>query len=114
MDRKEQEIDETSVTPGSANVFSDLGLPDAEEHLEKAKLVLAIQRAIEEEGLSQTAAAERMGIDQPQVSRMLRGQFRGYSVERLYRFLNCFGHDVIVIVAPRHPKTVGHVTVNIG
>ena len=109
--RKEEEL---TVTHGSGNVFADVGLPDAEEHLEKAKLVLAIHKAIKEEGLSQTEAAERMGIDQPQVSRMLKGQFRSYSMERLYRFLNCFGHDVIVVIAPRHPKTPGHVTVNIG
>lgn len=102
------------VTQGSGNVFADLGLPGADEHLEKAKLVLAIHKAIEEEGLSQTEAAARMGIDQPQVSKMLRGQFRGYSVERLFKFLNSFGHDIIVTVSPRRPKTQGHVSVEIG
>lgn len=114
MARKKQAIEETLIERSSGNVFEDLGFPDAEEHLEKAKLVLAIQRAIEEEGLSQADAAKRLGIDQPQVSRMLRGNFRGYSVHRLYKFLNTFGHDVVVTVSPRHPKAVGHVTINIG
>ena len=46
-------------------------------------------------------AAELMGIDQPKVSAMLAGQFRGYSVERLMRFLVALGHDVEIVVKPR-------------
>jgi predicted XRE-type DNA-binding protein len=84
----------------SGNVFADLGLADAEEHLVKANLVLKISRIIEDRSLTQTAAAKAMGIDQPKVSAMLAGQFRGYSVERLMRFLVALGQDVEIVVKP--------------
>jgi predicted XRE-type DNA-binding protein len=87
--------------PGSGNVFADLGLADAREHLIKAGLVVKISRTIRQRELTQAAAAQLMGIDQPKVSAMLAGQFRGYSVERLMRFLVALGHDVEIVVKPR-------------
>jgi predicted XRE-type DNA-binding protein len=83
------------------NVFADLGVEDAGEHLIKAGLVVKIERIIRQRGLTQTAAAELMGVDQPKVSAMLAGQFRGYSVERLMRFLVALGQDVEIVVKPR-------------
>ncbi len=88
------------MEPGSGNVFADLGLADAGEHLIKAGLVVKIDRAIRQRHLTQTAAAQLMGIDQPKVSAMLAGQFRGYSVERLMLFLVALGHDVEIVVKP--------------
>ncbi len=85
----------------SGNVFADLGVANAEEHLVKASLVLKIDRTIRQRRLTQAAAAGLMGIDQPKVSAMLAGQFRGYSVERLIRFLVALGHDVEIVVKPR-------------
>ena len=89
------------VEPGSGNVFADLGLADADEHLIKAGLVVKIDRIIRQRHLTQAAAAQLIGIDQPKVSAMLAGQFRGYSVERLMRFLVALGHDVEIVVKPR-------------
>ena len=86
--------------PGSGNVFADVGLPDAGEHMIKAGLVLKIHRTIRQRRVTQEAAAQFMGIDQPKVSAMLAGQFRGYSVERLMRFLVALGHDVEIVVKP--------------
>ncbi len=88
------------MEPGSGNVFADLGLADAGEHLIKAGLVVKIDRTIRQRRLTQAAAAKLMGIDQPKVSTMLAGQFRGYSVERLMRFLVALGHDVEIVVKP--------------
>jgi len=85
----------------SGNVFADLGLPDSEEHLVKAGLVLKIGKAIRARGMTQAEAAGALGIDQPKVSALLRGQFRGYSVERLMRFLVAMGHDVEIVVRPK-------------
>ena len=85
----------------SGNVFADLGLADADEHLIKAGLVAKIDRIIRQRHLTQAAAAQLIGIDQPKVSAMLAGQFRGYSVERLMRFLVALGHDVEIVVKPR-------------
>lgn len=87
--------------PSTGNVFADLGLPNAGEHLVKAGLVVRIGRIIRQRKLTQAAAAEIMGIDQPKVSAMLSGQFRGYSVERLMRFLVALGQDVEIVVKPR-------------
>ncbi len=89
------------VEPSSGNVFADLGLADASEHLIKAGLVVKIGRIIRQRHLTQAAAAQFMGIDQPKVSALLAGQFRGYSVERLMRFLVALGHDVEIVVKPR-------------
>lgn len=87
--------------PGTGNVFADIGVADSEEHLVKAGLVVKIDRIIRQRGLTQNAAAQAMGIDQPRVSAMLAGQFRGYSVERLMRFLVAPGQDVEIVVKPR-------------
>ena len=89
------------MEPSSGNVFSGLGLADASEHMIKAGLVVKIDRTIRQRRLTQTAAAQLMGIDQPKVSAMLAGQFRGYSVERLMRFLVTLGHDVEIVMKPR-------------
>lgn len=87
--------------PSTGNVFADLGLPDADEHLIKAGLVLRIDRTIRQRKLTQAAAAQLTGIDQPKISTMLSGQFRGYSMERLMRFLVALGHDVEIVVKAR-------------
>jgi predicted XRE-type DNA-binding protein len=85
----------------TGNVFADLSVPNAGEHLIKAGLVVKIDQIIRQRSLTQTAVAELMGIDQPKVSAMLSGQFRGYSVERLMRFLVALGQDVEIVVKPR-------------
>lgn len=89
------------MEPGSGNVFADLGLAGAGEHLIKAGLVVRIDRIIRQRHLTQAATAQLIGIDQPKVSAMLAGQFRGYSVERLMRFLVALGHDVEIVVRAR-------------
>jgi predicted XRE-type DNA-binding protein len=91
--------------PSTGNVFGDLGLPNAGEHLIKAGLVVRIDRTIRQRKLTQAAAAKLMGIDQPKISAMLAGRFRGYSVERLMRFLVALGHDVEIVVKPRKHGT---------
>ena len=93
------------MEPSSGNVFADLGLPNAGEHMIKAGLVVKIDRIIRQRDLTQAAAAQLMGIDQPKVSAMIAGQFRGYSVERLMRFLVALGHDVEIVVKPSRRGT---------
>ena len=91
---------EIKVTRSSGNVFADLGLPDADQLLAKADLAIEISRIIEERGLTQAEAAEIMGVDQPKVSALVRGRLEGFSMERLYRFLNALGRDVEIVVSP--------------
>jgi predicted XRE-type DNA-binding protein len=88
---------------GSRNVFKDIGLPNAEEHLIKAQLVFKIDTIMMGRGLKQIEAAKLFGVRQPDVSKMLRGEFRQFSVERLLRFLVALDQDVQIIVKPhRH------------
>lgn len=90
------------IERGSGNVFADLGRPDAEAHLLKAELVTRIDKILRQRGLKQVEAAKLLGLSQPDVSRLLRGSFREYSVERLLRLLMALGRDVeIVIRKPR-------------
>jgi predicted XRE-type DNA-binding protein len=89
---------------GSRNVFKDLGIPNAEEHLIKAQLVFKIDSIMKGRGLKQAEAAELLGIKQPDVSKMLRGEFRQFSVERLLRFLVALDHDVEIIVKPHRGR----------
>lgn len=99
-------------TVNRGNVFEDLGMPDADEMLVKAELVLQISRFIGERGLTQVEAAELLGVDQPKVSTLLRGRLRGFSVERLSRFLNVLDQDVAIVVRPK-PRSAprGHMRV---
>ena len=92
--------EETMIERGSGNVYADLGMPDAEEMFAKAKLVTAISTTIKQRALTQHAAAKIMGIDQPKVSQLLKGQFRGYSSDRLMHFLTLLGQDVIIMIVP--------------
>ena len=85
---------------GSGNVFKDLGRPDAEEHLIKAQLVYKIGTILKDRGLKQVEAGKLFGIPQPDVSKMLRGEFRQFSVERLLRFLVALNQDVEIVVRP--------------
>ena len=89
---------------GSRNVFKDLGVPNAEEHFVKAQLVFKIDTLMRERGLKQIDAADLFGIKQPDVSKMLRGQFRQFSVERLLRFLVSLNQDVEIVVKPHRDK----------
>ena len=100
--------DDTSVKRGSKNLFADLGHADPETHLLKAGLVARIRDIIKASKLTQAEAAERIGISQPDVSRLLRGQFRDVSVERLMRMLNKLGCDVDIVIRGRgKPTTKG-------
>jgi predicted XRE-type DNA-binding protein len=89
---------------GSRNVFKDLGIPNAEEHLIKAQLVFKIDSIMKSRRLKQAEAAELLGIKQPDVSNMLRGEFRQFSVERLLRFLVALDHDVEIVVKPHRGR----------
>ena len=89
---------------GSGNVFKDIGVPNAEAHLIKAQLVLKIDSIIKKRGLKQVEAADLFGVRQPDISKMLRGEFRQFSVERLLRFLVALDQDVAIIVKPHHDR----------
>jgi predicted XRE-type DNA-binding protein len=85
----------------SLNVFKDLGMRDPEEHLVKAQLVFKIDAIMKKRRLKQVEAADLFGVRQPDVSKMLRGEFRQFSVERLLHFLVALDQDVEIRIRPR-------------
>ena len=89
------------IHEGSENIFADIGLADADSHFLKAKIVAELYRLTNSLGLTQLKAGTLMGISQPEVSRLFKGHFREYSVERLMNFLTAYNQDVEIIVKPR-------------
>ena len=91
------------IHEGSGNVYTDLGYSDAEEMLVKAKLVRKISEIVRSKGLTQVETAKVLGLTQPKVSALLRGQFRGVSERKLIDCLTSLGRDVEIVVkdAPR-------------
>jgi predicted XRE-type DNA-binding protein len=89
------------VETGSGNVFADLGFEDSAERLLKAELATRIAQLIKEKGWTQAQTAERTALDQPKVSRLLRGQLSGFSSDRLFAILNRLGHSVEVRISPK-------------
>jgi phage-related protein/predicted XRE-type DNA-binding protein len=94
-----EKMSKARSTKSSGNVFADIGVPGAEEHLAKADLVIGIAAIIRSKGLSQTAAAKLIGIAQPDLSRLMRGHFEGFSYDRLFDILNALGENVRVVVS---------------
>src|SRR4051794_15773717 len=94
---------EHQVYRGSGNVFADLGFSagEAAELQVKAELTRQIYHRIKAFGLTQVQAAQRLGISQPDVSKLMNARFTGYSTERLIALLNALGMDVEIILRPR-------------
>ena len=100
------------VQVSSGNVFADLGLKDSEERLLKADLATRIAQIIERKGWTQAQTAQRTALDQPKVSKLLRGQLSGFSADRLFAILNRLGHSVEVrISAKEKPPEKAHTRV---
>src|SRR5947208_302232 len=102
------------IIKSSGNVFADLGLPGAEERLLKARLAAEIARTIARRKLTQAAAADLMGIDQPKVSHLLHGRLAGFSTERLLTWLTALGQDVEIVVRRPSRRRAGRLRVLAG
>lgn len=98
--RKHKAIQRIAIEEGSENVYGDIGVRDHEAMLIKAQLVAKIEELIKQKGLTQMKAGELLGLPQPKVSGLLKGNFRGISERRLMDCLIRLGSDVEVIVKP--------------
>lgn len=107
---KTRVVDGIEVQSSSGNAFADLGLPDADKLKIKTGLVIEIRRAMRQLGLTQQAAAKRMGITQPKVSDMMRGDFANLSERKLMDCLNRLGYDIEIRVKPA-AEPVGHLMI---
>jgi predicted XRE-type DNA-binding protein len=102
---------DTNFENSTGNVFADLGLPNSEQELLKAKLTIQIHKLIKEQNLTQTKAAELLGTTQAQVSALMRCRPVSVSVGRLMEFLTVLGQDVEVTVRPSGTRAAGHMSV---
>lgn len=100
--------DELKMTKSSGNVFKDLGYTNADEYLLKAKFAVVINNIIKEKNLTQTEAANILGIDQPKVSRLVRGILSGFSIDKLIVFLISLNQDIEVNVKPHKNKRINN------
>jgi predicted XRE-type DNA-binding protein len=98
----------------NGNVFEDLGLRNSAQELLKAKLTLQLHKLLKEQGLTQEAAAKRLGTRQPHISALMNLKPISVSVGRLMEFLTILGQDVKVVVKPapkRRSREAGHMSV---
>jgi len=102
----EDEMADACAEIVEGSVYEQLGYKNHKEMETKANLVMEINNAIKNKKITQTDAAEILGISEPKLSELLNGHFRGFSVERLINFLNELGKDVDIVVKtkPRSRK----------
>ena len=93
------------VEAGTGNVFADLGYPDAKERTVKVQLAVEVNRVLKERKLTQSKAADVLGILQPHVSDLVRYRLDRFSSERLMEFLTRLGKSVEIRISERAPRS---------
>lgn len=96
---------------GTDNVLLDIGLPDAEDLTAKVILAKKINELLERQALTQSAAAELLGIPQPKISAIRHYKIRGISLERLMQALTALGQNVEIVVTPSKKKSAARIAV---
>ena len=101
------------ITISKGNVFEDIDLSEPADRLAKAELARKIAEIINKRHLKQIEAARLLGVDQPKVSAIMNGRLAGFSLERLFQFLNIMGQDIQIIVRlkPRSRKKAGLIVI---
>jgi predicted XRE-type DNA-binding protein len=102
---------EEMVIESTGNVFTDLGLPATDEDMLKVAIARAISNTLSKRDLTQSEAAEIIGVDQAKISALIRGRLKGFSVERLFRFLILLGKDVDIRISGRNRNRPGRIKV---
>lgn len=100
----------------SGNIFADLGFPNSEQELVKAKLTVQIYRLLKDRGLTQAEAAKLLGTSQAQISTLMRCRPVSVSVGRLMEFLTILGQDVELTIKPASERSkgqYGHMSVTV-
>ena len=112
--KRQRVVPSIRVAEGSSNVYADLGYADSEGMLVKAELTAKIAEIIRRKALTQADAARILGLTQPKVSALLKGQFRGISEHRLLECLIRLGRDVHIVIKPApRSRTNGRLTLSV-
>jgi predicted XRE-type DNA-binding protein len=111
--KRTTKVKSVRVNRGSGNVFADLNMPNADELLAKAKLVVVLAASIEAENLTQVAIAKRLGLTQPKVSLLLQGHTEGFTLDKIMYLLRRMKKNVDITISKASPKAkTGRVTVS--
>ena len=83
-------------------MFGNLGFPAGEAANLKlrSQLMIAITKLIDSRGLTQSAAAQLLGVSQPRVSDLVRGKLERFSIDTLVAMLGAAGVQVTISVRP--------------
>jgi predicted XRE-type DNA-binding protein len=95
-------------TVSSGNIFKDLGVVNPEERLAKAELAYQINTLIRERSFTQQQAAKLLGVDQPKISSLFQGKLSGFSLERLFNFLNLLDQKITITITPQKRSNKKH------
>lgn len=112
MERRRRKPANETMVRGSTNVFADLGYPDAEERQTKLRLAFALNQLIDDRKLTQIAAANLLGVNQPKISALLNYKLEGFSVERLMTLLTALDHDVDIVIKKK-PRSQASGRINV-
>lgn len=104
--RQTKKHEKIEIIPSSGNVYADTGYPNPEEAMAKAELAILIADEIKRKKLTQKGAAALIGVDQPKISAIIRGQLSGFTIDRLFRFLMALGMDIIIEAKPQISKSI--------
>ena len=85
-------------TIGSGNIFKDLGFEHPEDELAKVRLASIINEIIEERGFTQDSAGKILGVNQPKISALKNGRLKGFSIERLFSFLEKLDQHIEITI----------------
>lgn len=91
----------TRAVKSSGNIFKDMGLPNPDENLAKARIASMIYDIIESRDLTQKKAGDILGVSPPKISALRNGRLEGFSIERLFAFLRALDQDVEIVVRPK-------------
>ncbi|MBW4455005.1 MAG: XRE family transcriptional regulator [Nostoc indistinguendum CM1-VF10] len=95
-------IQEPVFEESSGNVFTDLGLEDASELFMRGKIGIQVLRLLSQRNLKQREISELLGIPQPEVSHLMKGEFQRFSEGKLLIFLKRLDVEISLHVRPRH------------
>ncbi|MEH2199681.1 helix-turn-helix domain-containing protein [Nostoc sp.] len=93
---------ETVFEESSGNVFTDLGLSNADELFTRGKIGIHVLRLLSQRNLKQREISELLGIPQPEVSHLMKGEFQRFSEGKLLIFLKRLDTEITLHLRPRH------------
>ena len=97
---KQKTVDGVTFLEGTDNIYRDLGFPEAKSVnlLERAELMMTIEKAIKEKGLTQSEAAKLLGVSQPRLSDLYKGKLEKFTIDMLVKWLSKLGKQVTISV----------------